>query len=766
MKFKLIILSLIPWIGLSQYSTEEVNKIIEKSNEQQLVTESSRYLQEDYYYYAEAMIDKLLSIKPESSNYNYRKGFVLLYSKNDFQNAIKHFEIAKRKTQINYDMYSSKEDAAPTDVYYHLAKCYHIDEQIDKAVENYNLFIQNSSKKSELVNAAHLGLQQCEVAKSLMKTPRSNKVQNIDIPVNTEYPEYAPVISFDGKSLYFTSRRPWKNGETEDFRSPKTNQYPEDIYLSVAQPDKSWSKPERMSFCDPELNEATITVSVDERKIYVYQDISGGGDIFYSEFSKNKFQVLENIGIQGVNTKYWETHCAVTPDGKNIYFTSERPGGYGGRDIYRIVKLSDGSWSQPFNLGPKINTPNDEESPFILIDNKTMYFASNGPNSMGGFDIFVSVRDENNEWSDPINLGYPINSTGDDLFYTTTVNGQKGYLSSFRKGGKGEKDIYEIDNELTKIENVTILKGNIHTLGSITLDETAHVMLNCITCNEEPTRLELRPRDGAFITPLVPCSDYEITFMKNETEIISTEKFSSACNKSYEEIIKEVYLADYQLSGTVTDKSTSKPVEGVKIEIIDTKNPTINETLSTNKAGQFHSQLLNTKKYGDSINYEIKISAPGYLSITRNISDILKSNVAIQEKISIDMVDIGKDLVNMIEIHPIYFDLDKSDIRPDAQLELDKIVKIMNDNPTLRIELGSHTDCRADASYNLKLSERRAKSSAEYIKKRITNPSRIYGKGYGESKLINDCACEGKVESTCTDEQHQENRRTEFRIVK
>ena len=120
----------------------------------------------------------------------------------------------------------------------------------------------------------------------------------------------------------------------------------------------------------------------------------------------------------------------------------------------------------------------------------------------------------------------------------------------------------------------------------------------------------------------------------------------------------------------------------------------------------------------------------------------------------------------MITIHPIYFDLDKSDIRPDAQIELDKIVKIMNDNPTLTIELGSHTDCRATMQYNLSLSDRRAKSSANYIKKRITNPARIYGKGYGETKLVNDCGCEGDRVSDCTEEQHQENRRTEFRIVK
>ena len=128
-------------------------------------------------------------------------------------------------------------------------------------------------------------------------------------------------------------------------------------------------------------------------------------------------------------------------------------------------------------------------------------------------------------------------------------------------------------------------------------------------------------------------------------------------------------------------------------------------------------------------------------------------------------IDIGGDLSSVIDINPIYFDLDKSDIRPDAAIELDKIVKIMNENPTMRIELASHTDCRASKAYNQSLSDRRAKSSAAYIRQRITNPSRIYGKGYGESKLKNDCGCEGEVVSTCSEAEHQANRRTEFTIL-
>src|SRR5690606_26222092 len=153
--------------------------------------------------------------------------------------------------------------------------------------------------------------------------------------------------------------------------------------------------------------EATISVSSDERRIYIYQDAAGGGDIYYSDFTNNSFSQIEELPFKGINSNDWETHCTVTPDGQNMYFVSNRPGGYGGRDIYRIVKLPNGNWSEPQNLGPEINTPYDEDSPFIAVDNKTLYFSSNGSKSMGGFDVFVSFRDELNNWSTPVNMGYP-----------------------------------------------------------------------------------------------------------------------------------------------------------------------------------------------------------------------------------------------------------------------------------------------------------------------------------------------------------------------
>lgn len=761
-----IALGIITISSHAQITLDEVKQMVQTADETQLVVESSRMLQEDYFYFSEVVVDKLLEINPESSNYNYRKGFIELYSRNDYKTAITHLTKASQEIAKAYDMYSARETGAPVDVYYHLGKAYHLDEQLSKAIENYNLFIQNSRKKSELLDQSQLGIVQCELAKEMISHPKEAEVRNLKSPVNTEYPEYSPFISFDGNSLYFTSRRPWDDNSTEEMRDPKFYQYPEDIYVSILDATGDWSEPKRLDFCSPEVNEATIAVSTEETKVYAYQDVIGNGDIYYSDFNSNKFSVLEHLDISGVNTDYWETHCSVTRDGSNIYFVSERPEGYGGRDIYRIVKMADGRWSEPQNLGPTINTPYDEESPFIAIDNKTMYFASNGPNSIGGFDIFVTVRDDMNNWSTPINLGYPINKTGDDLFFTTTVDGKKGYLSSFRENGQGEKDIYEIINEYLGIKGVVVLTGKINALGNAVLEKDAHVIVKCPDCQVKEKKLTLRPRDGAFMTKLESCREYDIVFMKNDSEVITTKHFNTSCNKEYEEVHKEAYIADYDLTGVVVEKNTGYPLKNVTVQIYDQKDSSLLETLTTDENGRFVSFLLDKQKYGDSINYILKFSKDSYFTLTHDIDHRLDTNIHVVQKIHLSNINIGDDLANIIQINPIYFDVNKSDIRPDAQLELDKIVKIMNDNPTINIELGSHTDCRASKRYNLSLSDRRAKASAEYIKTRISDPSRIYGKGYGESKLVNDCGCEGRVKSDCSEEEHQANRRTEFRIVK
>lgn len=529
--------------------TEElVREIAATENEATLVKEASAFMQEGYLYFSEILVDKLLEYNSESPNYNYRKGFLMLKIRKDYLGAKKYLEKAILDVDPNYDAYSPREKRAPTDAFYHLGKCYHLDEDVTKAHEMYSKFIEVSKSTSELIPVAKMNLQQCNVARYAMNNPKDVYLKNIGPEINTDMPEYSPVISLDGGSLYFTSRREWPNKETEKMKDPAINQYPEDIYVSYLNfEDSSWTTPEKLDFCQPRRNEATIAISSDERKIYVYMDSTGFGDIYYTDFYHAKFNKIEAMSIPKLNTEHWETHSMMTHDQKSLYFVSDRPGGYGGRDIYVVHRKENGSWSEPMNLGPKINGPFDEDSPFISIDNKTLYYATNGEKSMGGFDIMRSDMQSDGSWSEGMNLGYPINSTNDDAFYTTTIDGRRGYMTSFRAGGHGEKDIYEIYNDYLGVKDLAVLKGVVKTVDDkpIPEDFAINVKLVCVDCDESANNKLVYPRlrDGIFMTGLEPCKTYRLEY-KNVTDELDmgNESFTTLCDTAYQEIYKELLL--------------------------------------------------------------------------------------------------------------------------------------------------------------------------------------------------------------------------------
>lgn len=773
------LLLFLPLFSFSQYTEEQINKMLEKGSESELVTESSQMIQEGYYYQAGLLTDKLLAINPASPNYNYRRAFIYMEMSRDFAKAIPLLEKAVQQTNKNWDAFSANEKSAPIDAYYHLGRAYHMDLQLDKAAANFNKFLETTNPKSELIYFAKLSLEQIEVAKKIIETPKKVRLQNIGSAVNTAKPEYSPVISLDGSALYFTSRREWENKQSNSGIDPRNNLPPEDIYISYKDFDGSWMEPVRMEFCDSLQYEATVALSSDERRIYVYQDTKGNGDIFYSDFSTNKFQEVNHLREGKINSNSWETHCTVTPDGQQMYFVSDRPGGFGSRDIYRVVKLPDGTWSEPQNLGPKINGPLDEESPFIAVDNKTLYFSSNGNKSMGGFDVFVSVRDDNNNWSDPINLGYPLNSAGDDLFYTTTVDGYIGYLTSSRKDGFGEKDIYEIQNDYMGMKNLAVLKGQIHTYDGKPLPEDIFVTLRCLNCGDPVDRKVFpRMRDGVFLSSLDPCREYEMIFSyENGKKEFYREKFNTECDKEYSEVYRDVWLNvedgtmghPYIVKGNVMDEKTKQNLKDVKVKVLDqTTNGNYVDLLASN--GSFQSDTIKGYTIGDQMKLTLQLEKEGYVKVSYDVTVDLGNDplIDLNKLLNMAMVkmEVGVD-IGSLNINPIYFDFDKSNIRPDAAAELDKIVKIMMENPTINIELGSHTDTRGSDEYNLWLSDQRAKSSAAYIVSKGISKDRITGKGYGETKLkISDDQIAKMKTKEAKEAAHQKNRRTEFIIVK
>lgn len=482
--------------------------------------------------------------------------------------------------------------------------------------------------------------------------------------------------------------------------------------------------------------------------------------LFTSEFKKNKWQKPSPMYFN--SNEYSVGHGSLSADGKTMYFASDMPGGFGGVDLYRIFRNADGNWSKPENLGEKINTEGDEMFPFIHPEGM-LFFASNGLLGLGGLDVFISWVNKEG-FSMPENIGVPVNSSYDDFAFILNNNQESGYFSSNRPDGVGDDDIY-LYRLLKPFKYGKLIRGTAMDLDSNILSE---VRVNLYNEKKDVIGTIITSENGKYEFPAEQDKLYSLDGTKPSYS--NGENVADTHTDEYI-VIADLFLnkvPHFSLYCLITDEGSGGPLEDVHIIFHDNINNTTEEIISP-ESGDF-LRVLENKKLNDSISYNLFLEKDGYLSESYTYSKKLlyEGQYNIHEDLGITMteLDVGIDLADIIDLKPIYFDLNKDNIRPDAALELDKIVKLMIENPNIVVELGSHTDCRGSASYNEKLSDRRSKSSAKYIKDRIPNPDRIYGKGYGESKLINHCECEGNKKVSCTEAEHQQNRRTEFRLVK
>lgn len=361
------------------------------------------------------------------------------------------------------------------------------------------------------------------------------------------------------------------------------------------------------------------------------------------------------------NANYIVYHPSLSQDGKQLYFSSDMPGGFGGTDIYVSDVNADGSLGAPKNLGNAVNTEGNESFPFIHSEEGTLYFSSDAHVGAGLLDIFAAVKDQNDNIVNVINLGEPINSEKDDFAYYLAPNGLNGFISSNRKGGMGGDDIYAF----TRIPPLT-------------------------------------------------------------------------------------------LKGRIFDAVNGEPVAGAKV-VLARKNGEEIAYFITEEDGAYEHLIERDNEF------VLKGSKAKYQDVKKDFSSFgLEKERELIVDLNIPMAPI-EDVVILADLNTIYFDLDKSNIRPDAALELDKVVNLMNKYPGMVIRLESHTDSRADDNYNMKLSNRRAKSTYNYIISKGIDAKRIPKyEGFGESQLVNKCS----NGVPCTEEEHQLNRRTEFIILK
>ncbi len=479
--------------------------------------------------------------------------------------------------------------------------------------------------------------------------------------------------------------------------------------------------------------------------------------ILEATLDQNGFSMVKVMPFN--NKDYNVAHPSISSDGYTLYFASDMPGGKGGMDIYMSKKDSAGVFGAPVNLGDKVNSAGNEVFPFITYNN-VLYFSSDGHDGMGGLDIFEALF-SGSEVKKIYNMGEPVNSKSDDFGYYLIEDNKTGFLTSNRKNGGMDDDIYELAvlREVRRGKDATIRVREKSTGDSVA---NAKLVINGDTV--------LTNEKGEYLLSVEEELDYKIEALKDD--YFKAEETLSGKTASEDAFVKEITLEKDPklfLRGLITDAKTNELLEGATIKLTDIATNQEVDVYTTTSSGDYFKFLFGNR-IGDKLTYLIRIEKPGYLQrtvvFTHEISKPGEINLNEILNLSLGKVEVGMDLAKMIDMKPIYFDLGKATIRPDAATELDKVVQVMNEYPNMFIELGSHTDCRSSAASNLKLSGNRAKSAAQYIIKKGINKMRITYKGYGESKLLNNCACEGNMQSTCPEEEHDKNRRVEFLITR
>lgn len=551
--------------------------------------EGNKLMEEKFYNQAADIWNELLATDQENANLNYKLGYSYFNSYNQKAKALPYLEKAAALRTANfggfntagYDPFDARERNAPAEVDYYLGRSYHLNNQFDKADMAYQKFLDGSDPKHELRGAATRAKEQTANARVLQASPLEYQISNVGQTINWAGPDFSPVLSVDGNALFYTSRRVRPDSANSAIIDPIAGQPYENVYVSYKDREGNWQAPEVLNINPAMGHLATINVAADGQTLFVYRDDGGNGNIYESKLVGEIWSEPVLMGSD-INTKAWETHGALTADGNTFYFVSDRKeGSVGGRDIYRVVRLPNGEWSKAQNLSNVVNTAYDEEGPFIHPNGRTLYFSSMGHNSMGGFDIFYTEMNDDGTWTAPKNLGSPLNTTDDDVFFITTADGRRGYFSSDKIGGYGEKDIYFVDlpSEM-EAEGLTVLKGYIIPAPGEELPPSTILYVTDKSTGEVKT-YKPRQRDGVYVAILPPCKEYNLDYRVND-KTVHTEDIFVECESSYQEINKEIYLSPVSLAGPASIVDLPKGSPPGKKE----KGEVVKPTTGTTKEGE------------------------------------------------------------------------------------------------------------------------------------------------------------------------------------
>jgi len=640
---------------------------------QKLLNQANKSLALEKWYEALPVLQELDSLRPNDPETNYKLGLAYFNSVSKPQ-SLQHFQIAERG---NYQA---------EDLDYYLGRAYHYNHRFDEAIAYYQKYDAQLDLGDDLDRSRHNEvsryLENCAVGNALLPDSILLKIENAGPNVNSVYPDYVPVVSSDESMILFTSRR----SNTTGGKINDDGQYFEDIYLSTRMNDGSWSKPEQLGKpINTRDHDACIGLSADGTLLFVYKD-TGGGDIYVSEITgSNVKEWSKPEKLEGaVNTDYWEGSASLSHDGETLYFSSDQEGGYGGSDLYLSKKLPDGSWGSAVNLGATINTPYDEDAPQIHSDGITLFFSSRGHDGIGGYDIFSTIKDPaTGQWSKPRNIGYPVNSANEDIYFSLTSDGAKGYFSSERHDSYGEKDIYLLHRPLSS-PTLFLFRGTVRN------KETLEPISATITLTNKETNAV-----DTVVTSDILTGKYAFN-MQFDTQYnlrVEAEEF-----RFHTEDVKFPYQADlfeYIMHFAITDE---------RMYVVELQGDTTQ--IVVNEKGPLFGDLTPVP---ESEKDPVEVTASDLERIKNGETIILRN---------------------------VHFDFNKSTLKRESIKTLNQVYSFLAQNPELYFEVAGHTDNIGSISYNQRLSERRARAVYNYLTTKGISTDHLTPRGHGELKPI------------------------------
>ncbi|MBL4752418.1 MAG: PD40 domain-containing protein [Flavobacteriales bacterium] len=552
----------------------------------EMATDAAYYYKGGNYLAALPLYKALDSLSPDIE-LKFNLGVCYLYKTDEIKRAIELLQLVLT------------ENPKQENLHFFLGRAYAVNYKFDEAIAFYNEALTKKTSKDKLQSIPRF-IEYCENAKKLVENPIDVSIENLGRPVNSKYLEYGPVISADESIMIFTYRGKKSTGGRQDaYAEPDPKgQYYEDVFQSVKLGGESWSEPERIGEnINTHGHDASLGLSPNGQKLFVYKDTEGSsGDIYVSELEGYTWSTPVALDST-INTEAWEGNMSLSADESIIYFASEREGGVGGRDIYKSKRTEDGSWGKAVNLGPKINTEYNDESPFIHPDGKTLFFSSEGHQSMGGYDIFRTLAISDTTWTTPENIGYPVNTTGDDRYYVVSANGERGYYSSQKIGGYGMHDIYVVHlGESARKHALVLIKGVV-TANDVPVEAE-------ILVQYAKTRLpyegyfKSNSATGKYLVILPGEQDYNLTYNVKgydpHVENINASKISK-----YTEIGRDIhiYSSDFartvEISGKLEVGEDLKPGSKLTMNIFNEGRSIEIETI-TDETGAFSFKEVPT----------------------------------------------------------------------------------------------------------------------------------------------------------------------------